>query len=74
MVVCAIYLSVVGANFKFGQQVFENYGQPNHIYFLYHGFSIQGNSHDCVSWILQLDEEERSAGAFTPTGQDILRV
>ena len=65
---------VVGANFEVGQQVFENYGQPNHIYFLYHGFSIQGNSHDCVYWILQLSEEERSAGASTPTGQEVLKV
>ena len=29
-------------------EVFENYGQKNSIYFLHHGFSIQGNSHDCL--------------------------
>ena len=23
-----------------GSQVYENYGQPNHIYFTYHGFSL----------------------------------
>jgi hypothetical protein len=71
---CHQYLYFVGANFKIGHQVFENYGQPNHIYFLYHGFSIQGNSHDCVYWILPLSEEERTAGASTPTGQEVLKV
>lgn len=35
--------------FKKGDQVFENYGQPNHIYFQYHGFSLEDNTHDCVS-------------------------
>eukprot|EP00299_Pterocystis_sp_00344_P002488 c12812_g1_i1.p1 GENE.c12812_g1_i1~~c12812_g1_i1.p1 ORF type:complete len:625 (+),score=169.41 c12812_g1_i1:135-1877(+) len=39
--------------FAVGEQVFENYGQPNHIYFLYHGFVLQPNSHDCVS--LEMD-------------------
>ncbi|CAN0196445.1 unnamed protein product, partial [Discosporangium mesarthrocarpum] len=38
--------------FKKGQQartlsqVLEDYGQPNHIYFLYHGFSLADNKHD----------------------------
>ena len=27
--------------FKAGEQLFENYGQPNHIYFTYHGFLLQ---------------------------------
>jgi hypothetical protein len=26
--------------FAEGEQVFENYGQPNHIYYMYHGFSL----------------------------------
>ncbi len=31
-----------------GDQLFEDYGQPNHIYFLFHGFSLQGNgAFDC---------------------------
>eukprot|EP00953_Heterococcus_sp_UTEX-ZZ885_P006098 3760-Heterococcus_DN1.PRE.1 len=34
--------------FQAGEQVFEDYGQPNHVYFLYHGFMIPGNKHDCV--------------------------
>jgi hypothetical protein len=34
--------------FKKGEQVFENYGQPNYIYFQYHGFSLVNNTHDCV--------------------------
>ena len=31
-----------GWNFKRGSQLFENYGQPNHIYFMYHGFTLSG--------------------------------
>lgn len=31
-----------------GEQVFENYGQANYIYFLFHGFSIDRNVEDCV--------------------------
>lgn len=50
-----------GATFVAGEQVFENYGQPNHIYFLYHGFSIQNNSHDCVHWNLKLTKAELEA-------------
>ena len=34
-------------NFKEGEQVFENYGQPSHIYFIYHGFVLEDNAHDC---------------------------
>mmetsp|Transcript_21116 Transcript_21116/g.44014 ORF Transcript_21116/g.44014 Transcript_21116/m.44014 type:complete len:898 (+) Transcript_21116:1-2694(+) len=34
-------------NFKKGEQVFENYGQPSHIYFIYHGFVLEDNDHDC---------------------------
>jgi len=34
-------------NFKKGEQVFENYGQPSHIYFIYHGFVLENNVHDC---------------------------
>lgn len=37
-----------GDDFEAGEQVFENYGQPNHIYYLYHGFSLAANSHDCL--------------------------
>ena len=35
-------------NFEGGEQVFENYGQPNYIYFMYHGFVLESNTHDCV--------------------------
>ncbi|GLD92375.1 hypothetical protein PINS_up000908 [Pythium insidiosum] len=35
--------------FRAGEQVVENYGQPNYIYLLYHGFVLSGrNSHDCA--------------------------
>ena len=37
--------------FKKGEQIFENYGQPNHIYFMYHGFTLgENNTHDCAYW------------------------
>lgn len=35
-------------NVLVGEQVFEDYGQPNHIYFLYHGFILDNNLHDCA--------------------------
>ena len=41
--------------FKEGQPVYENYGQPNHIYFSYHGFSLDDNTHDCVQVKLGVD-------------------
>lgn len=44
--------------FKKGEQVFENYGQPNHIYFQYHGFVIDENTHDCVSVGLEITKED----------------
>lgn len=34
--------------FRKGEQIFENYGQPNYLYFLYHGFILDENSHDCA--------------------------
>ncbi|ETV96853.1 hypothetical protein, variant [Aphanomyces invadans] len=36
-------------------QVLENYGQPNWIYLLYHGFVLPVNSHDCVHIRLDLE-------------------
>ena len=41
-------------NFKKGEQLFEPYGQPNHIYFAYHGFLLDHNAHDCVNFNLQI--------------------
>ena len=40
--------------FAKGAQVFENYGQPNHIYFQFHGFSFVPNAHDCLMVRLEL--------------------
>ena len=39
--------------FQTGEQVLEDYGQPNHVLFLYHGFSLAVNKHDCAR--LELD-------------------
>ena len=38
--------------FQEGDQVFENYGQPNPTYFLYHGFVMIPNIHDCATLML----------------------
>lgn len=35
-------------SFRAGEEVFEDYGQPNHVYFRYHGFTLDDNPHDCV--------------------------
>jgi len=43
-----------------GDQLFENYGQPNHIYFLYHGFILPDNSHDCIHYNLFFEGNEYS--------------
>jgi histone-lysine N-methyltransferase SETD3 len=34
-------------DFGAGEQVYENYGQPNHVYFMYHGFVLPENNYDC---------------------------
>ncbi|KAG9397993.1 hypothetical protein AC1031_016409 [Aphanomyces cochlioides] len=58
-------------------QVFENYGQPNWIYMLYHGFVLPKNSHDCVHLVMYMDpaivqandsfqSRVRAVGSFKP--------
>ena len=37
------------AAFATGEEVLENYGQRNYVYFLHHGFSLAGNTHDCLA-------------------------
>jgi len=49
-----------GWAFKKGQQVFENYGQPNHIYLTYHGFALEHNSHDCALMSLGMMPQEHA--------------
>jgi histone-lysine N-methyltransferase SETD3 len=34
--------------YKHGDQIFENYSQPNYIYFMFHGFILEGNQKDCI--------------------------
>ncbi|GFH49757.1 hypothetical protein CTEN210_06233 [Chaetoceros tenuissimus] len=41
-------LTKASTTFKKGEQVFEHYSQPNHIYFTYHGFIIEENNQDCL--------------------------
>lgn len=67
-----------GWGFKSGEQVFENYGQPNHIYFTYHGFTlIDGNGNDCVQFSVSISKEERKSinlEAAAPLIQVCLRI
>lgn len=58
-------------NFKKGEQLFEPYGQPNHIYFAYHGFMLDHNAHDCVKMDLALDEND---AAYTRKKKELRRV
>jgi len=53
--------------FASGEQVFENYGQANYIYFMYHGFAlpIGQNYHDCIQHTIKLTEEEIKRIDFT---------
>jgi len=37
----------------------EDYGQPNHILFLYHGFTLTSNDHDCVRFDFNISKPER---------------
>lgn len=48
-------------DFKEGEQLFENYGQPNHIYYQYHGFILEENVHDCVNFPIGIDNDEGEA-------------
>merc|ERR1719160_228370 len=34
--------------FGAGEEIVEEYGQPNYIYQLYHGFALENNEHDCL--------------------------
>ncbi len=52
--------------YKMGEQIFENYGQPNHIYFTYHGFMLDNNSHDCAYLNgIGIDSKDKSAQNMT---------
>ena len=42
------------------RQAFENYGQPSHAYFLYHGFFLDDNSYDCVLFPMSIGSEDVS--------------
>lgn len=50
-----------GTSYEAGDQLFENYGQPNHIYYLYHGFTLEENTHDCVSFEIAFNNKEWQA-------------
>ena len=56
--------------FKKGEQLFEPYGQPNHIYLMYHGFILQQNSHDCVRINFELPSDDPN---FDSKRNDILQ-
>ena len=43
-------------DYRAGEQLFENYGQMNRVYFVYHGFVMEGNSHDAVELAFFISE------------------
>ncbi|KAL3660568.1 hypothetical protein V7S43_014323 [Phytophthora oleae] len=57
-------------DFEAGQEVVENYAQPNYIYLLYHGFVLDSNSHDCAHFHLELPTAARQR-AFSPLLQPL---
>ena len=52
--------------FDSGKQVLEDYGQPNHVLFLYHGFGLFPNIHDCALLDLRIDNVPILADLITP--------
>lgn len=56
-------LTAASWSFTASEQVFENYGQPNSIYFTYHGFTLPlgKNSHDCIQHEFELTDTEAKA-------------
>jgi len=44
-----------------GAELTEEYGQPGHTYFTYHGFTLWPNRHDCVQLRLPLTAELRTS-------------
>ena len=53
-------VTLADRDFPQGSHVLENYGQPNGIYFLYHGFTLgAANHHDCVSHRVKLTQAQR---------------
>lgn len=57
--------------FNAGDQVVENYGQPNYIYLLYHGFILPGdqNQHDCALFRLEINPHAVHAAAGLSAAQ-----
>lgn len=60
-----VAITRAAAPFKNNDQVIEDYGQPNHVLFLYHGFALPVNKHDCVRIDLEIElpgeADERSS-------------
>jgi len=62
-------------SFQKGEQLFENYGQPNYIYFLYHGFILEANSHDCVLINnIYLDKNDKGAQNIQRARQKLSQI
>jgi len=51
-----------------GAELTEEYGQPGHTYFTYHGFTLWPNRHDCVQLRLPLTAELRSGSGPVHAG------
>merc|ERR1712146_711638 len=59
--------------FDRGEQLFEDYGQPNSIYFRFHGFVVQKNSHDCVDFFLLSPSGDRRRFCLNPKDRSTIR-
>jgi hypothetical protein len=61
-------------HFRAGEQVFENYGQPNSIYFQYHGFVLDSNTHDCVTVPVPIEREDPGARDLSALRQKLRQL
>jgi hypothetical protein len=59
-------------SFAEGEQLFENYGQPNHIYFTYHGFSLDENDSNCVRVRVDVEEAAAARGLSTVATAELM--
>jgi hypothetical protein len=51
-------VTYAGDDYSRGEQLFENYGQPNHIYYTYHGFILAQNNFDCLHYHFYFETSE----------------
>ena len=50
-----------------GEQLFENYAQPNYLLFSYHGFILENNPNDCAVMQISLDPRAKNSELIRST-------